>query len=296
MKRHDPGSREFELGQLALRDAHQLGSSADGGDTALLLCRGAIRLLVRASLLRRAPGNGDMTWSETWSRAMELPAWSAFVGSHEASDTSWLNDVVTNDDGDLYVAKLPTAERERVLGAMRVLARDLAAPLEKDAARARRPGRARRLRATLAGLLLVPIPWFVVLGTARPNLALHRPVVVSDRDPTFGVDPSQVVDGDQLNLGFHTSARPNTTLTIDLGSIEPLRRVEVYNRSDCCQDRVAPLTVQVSADAFDYRTVARRTRVFQHWTVPLPAETSARFVRLVHEGSDPFHLSEVEVY
>jgi hypothetical protein len=227
---------------------------------------------------------------------MELPAWSAFVGSHEANDTSWLNNVVTNDNGDLYLAKLSISERGRVLTAMRVLARDLAAPLEQDAARARRPGRRRRLRATLAVLVLAPILWLVAHGMARPNLALHRPVVVSDRDPTYGVDPSQVVDGDQLNLGFHTSGRPNTTLTIDLGSIKPLSRVEVYNRSDCCQDRIAPLTVQVSADAFDYRTVARRTRVFQHWTVPLPGETSARFIRLVHEGSDPFHLSEVEVY
>jgi hypothetical protein len=292
----DAGSREFELGSRALRDARQLGTSAEGVDTAVLLCRAAIRLLVRAALLRRAPGTNDTTRNETWSRATQLPAWSAFVGSHDAKDTSWLNDVVANDDGDVCLAQLSASERERVLTAMLVLARDLAAPLAEDAARARRPRRTRRIRAIVAFLVLVAIVWLVVRGTARPNLALHRPVVVSDRDPMYGVDPSQVVDGDQLNLGFHTSGIPNTTLTIDLGSVKPLRRVEVYNRSDCCQDRIAPLTVQVSADASDYRTVARRTRVFQHWTVPLPEETSARFVRLVHEGSDPFHLSEVEVY
>jgi hypothetical protein len=292
----DPGFREFELGLVALKDANQLGNSTEGRDTALLLYRAAIRLLVRATLLRRTPGSADMSWPETWSRATELPTWSAFVHSQERGEGSWLDQVVTNEQGEAYLSKLSSSERERVLVGMGRLARDLAAPLEKDATRVRRLLWTRRLLGILIALLVVvPLLLCVAIMTARPNLALHRPVVVSDRDSIFGVDPSRVVDGDRLNLGFHTSNRPNTTLTIDLGDVKPVVRVEVYNRPDF-QSRATPLTVQVGTDGSDYGTVARQTQVFQHWTVSLPAGTRARFIRLVHESSDFFHLAEVEVY
>jgi hypothetical protein len=42
--------------------------------------------------------------------------------------------------------------------------------------------------------------------------------------------------------------------------------------------------------------VARRTDTFFEWSVSLPAGTRARYVRVVHESKEVFHLSEVEVY
>ncbi len=39
-----------------------------------------------------------------------------------------------------------------------------------------------------------------------------------------------------------------------------------------------------------------RYATFFEWTVPLAATTKARYVRLVRESKDIFHLSEVEVY
>jgi hypothetical protein len=293
----DPGFREFELGWLAVRDAEQLGASSEGRDTALLLYRGAIRLLVRAALLRGSLTSDTMDRREMWARARELPAWAAFVAAHEGDAASWLDGVITNEDGDAYLAELSDSERERALVGMGALARRLAAPLEEDAHRARRVRRARRLRASLAALLVLLLTaWFAPRWFARPNLALHRPVVVTNSDPDFDIDPTQVVDGDELNLGFHTNTDPDNMLTIDLGSVKSLHRVEVYNRFDCCQDRAVPLTLQLSSDGSAYTTAAHQTKTFQRWTATLPPKTRARFVRLVHENSEFFHLAEVEVY
>ena len=57
-----------------------------------------------------------------------------------------------------------------------------------------------------------------------------------------------------------------------------------------------PLSVQVSVDGEAYTAVARREHIFQTWSAKLPSGTSARFVRIVHESPDFFHLSEVEVF
>src|SRR5450755_1373474 len=104
--RSDPGFREFELGLLALKDAHQLGNSQPGRDTALLLYRSTIRLLVRAALLRRAPGSGDTSWPEVWSLAGELPGWPTAANFPKEAQRSWLDDLVKSEQGELHLAKL----------------------------------------------------------------------------------------------------------------------------------------------------------------------------------------------
>ncbi len=292
----DPGFQDFALGLLALKDAHQMGSSRAGRDTALLLHRSACRLLARATLLRRGVMTETASWPEIWAHSAQLPGWPNPTLPADESDARWLRDVVESELGELHLARLPSAERERALIAVSSVAQKLAAPLELDATRVTRVIWARRFRASPLLLFGLILAWQARGLVLRPNLALHRPVVVSDRDPTFGVDPEQVVDGDQLNLGFHTGPGPNQTVTIDLGETKSLRRVEIYNRADCCQDRVSPLSVQLSADGQHYETVARKTRAFQSWTAPLPAGSRGRFVRLVHESREAFHLSEVEVY
>ncbi len=289
----DPGFRSFELGISALKDAQQLGNSQAGGGSALLLYRSAIRLLVRVSMLRRrAIATVEGPSSEVWARAAELPDWPGSTLGGE-----WLERGVVDDGGEAYLATLSAVEREHALVGLRALAEHFAVPLAEAAFGARRRRSLRRMLSGLALLVGGAVVWGVVAAaTRRPNLALHRPVSVSDRDPTFGVDPEQVVDGDRSNLGFHTSSRANTTLVIDLGAVKSLSRVVVFNRADCCQERAGPLSLQLSTEGNDYETVGRQTGTFFEWTVPLPASTKARYVRVVHESKDFFHLSEVEVY
>jgi hypothetical protein len=289
----DPGFSSFELGISALKDAQQLGNSQVGEGSALLLYRSAIRLLVLASLLRRREIQTlDPPWPEVWTRAAELPGWPRATTSRD-----WLERGVISEGGEAHLATLTALERERALVDMRTVAESVATPLAEAAFGVRRLLWVRRVWWSLALLVGGAFVWVVVAAvTRRPNLALHRPVTVSDRDPVFGVDPQQVVDGDRSNLGFHTTSRANTTLSIDLGAVKPLTRIVVFNRADCCQDRVGPLSLQLSPDGNAYETVARRTDTFFEWSVSLPAGTRARYVRVVHESKEVFHLSEVEVY
>jgi hypothetical protein len=72
--------------------------------------------------------------------------------------------------------------------------------------------------------------------------------------------------------------------------------VELFNRPDCCHERVAPLKVQVSTDGTNFSTVTRRHRAFHRWKLKLPANTRARYVRLLHDTTGFFHLAEVKVF
>ncbi|HEX3854127.1 MAG TPA: discoidin domain-containing protein, partial [Polyangiaceae bacterium] len=156
-------------------------------------------------------------------------------------------------------------------------------------------------RAGIAlALAVVGVAWAVLALYAghggRTNLALNKQVTLSDSDPTFGVDPRALVNGDTEDLGFHTPMRPNTSVTIDLGTVQPISEVIVYNRTDCCEERLPPLILELSSDDKHYETVAQRNETFQRWDEHLPAPTKCRYVRLVHPRDDFFHLSEVEVY
>lgn len=292
-----PGFAQLKLGLRALSDAHQLANSAAGRDSALLLYRAAVRLLLRATLLHHGLLTDAATDAEVWSHARDLAAWSALLTEQQLADAHWLDSALLGDAGEARLAMMSDADRERALSALKRLTMRLAAPLEERASAESRLLWTRRIR--IGSVLLVVgmlLAWRLSIAFAPRNLALHQPVTTTDSEPQYGVDPSHVVDGDQLNLGFHTTARPNTDLTIDLGATKSVSRVEVFNRPDCCQERAVPLSVQLSVDGRHFKTVARRTRVFQRWTVALPAKSEARFVRLLHEGHGFFHLSEVEVY
>jgi F5/8 type C domain. len=110
-----------------------------------------------------------------------------------------------------------------------------------------------------------------------------------------GRDPSLLVDGDLTNLGFHTIEAPNQNVTIDLGRVQRISRVVVYNRADCCQERAVPLKIEVSGDDGQFRQVAERKEHFEKWKADFPP-TNARYVRLTDLAAAAFHLSEVEVY
>jgi hypothetical protein len=291
----DPGFGEFELGLAALRDGNQMASSEGGREPALLLLRSAIRLFARAMVLRRGHAGSDAQWAEVWSIATNLPAWPAVQGSLQQAATAQVVDAITNDEP--YLATLSPSARKALLASMTAFAKRLAAPLEHDATLVPRIQWKRRRRLGAVSLFFVALlAWSIVALTRQQNLASNRPVVVSDRDSTFGVDPMHAVDGDRTNLGFHTTYRADATMTIDLGAVKPLHRVDVYNRVDCCQERAVPLALQVSNDGRQYRTLSHTKHKFDLWSVPLPSGTSARFVRLLRERTGIFHLSEVEVY
>jgi hypothetical protein len=284
---------EITLGLAAYQDARQLAGTTAGAGSALLLYRSAIRLFAFAWMRRdRRTSCPDALWSQVVVFARGLPGWPEDARGHECIERA-----VVSDEAETYLANLSNAERERALAEMHALAEALGTPLVQELVlrqRGRWPRRARIALALSSAACLVL--WGVLRLTARPNLALHRPVAVSDQDPPNAVDPAQLVDGDRMNLGFHTTRHAGAWVSIDLGTAKPIAHVDVYNRADCCQERVGPLSLALSSDGTHYTTVTRHTGLFVEWSAHLPAGTQARFVRLVHEADDYFHLSEVEIY
>lgn len=285
----DPAPAERKLGFAILRDAHQLGNSASGRDTALLAYRAAVRLLLPAEVRRgQARPNLD-TWADIWREARA----SGLVRNEHAK----LERALASERGEAELASASSSERESLLRELRALANHLAERSYLGALKVERLLWLRRFRIAGLGLVLALATGFALRGKPGPkNLALHQPVTLSDDQPFLAVDPRHLVDDDELNLGFHTANRENAYVTIDLGSVVPITRVDVFNRPDCCQERAVPLSVQVSSDGQSFTTVERRVRSFHDWHVSLPANSRARYVRLQHEGYELFHLAEVRVF
>ncbi len=115
-------------------------------------------------------------------------------------------------------------------------------------------------------------------------------------------DAAGAVDGvKDGKWGFHTGLDDGPWWQVDLGAVQPLARVLVFNRCDCAgrADRLAAL---LSHDGRTWRPVYQHTGPTfygasdnQPLTIALPGN-SARFVRLQLPGKEFLHLDEVEVY
>jgi hypothetical protein len=287
-----PGYPEFELGVQALADAQQLSEAAHHSASALLLYRAALILFLNARLAR-APDSALDTAAERWARLEQLPEAGDVLAQLTSRQASLVREAICAESEEGHAAKWSSQDRELCQDGLRRLALALGDPLAVEAGHGRRLLFVRRLRiGVLALCLLLPMAYALL---KRPNLALHRPVVVSSRSPQYGVDPNRVVDGKRSNLGFHTQDDGEKTVTVDLGSLRKIRRVDVFNRVDCCWERAVPLALEVSTDGKSFRTVLVHIDEFALWKAEF-GSTEARYVRLTQTGSGPFHLSEIEVY
>jgi len=292
----DPGFSEFELGARALGDALRLSEAPESTASALILLRTAVLALASA---RRARASGQAATpapEHVWSGLLQLPELAQLLGALPPEHAALLQRLLAPEFEAAGVLGLAARERERCLITLKRIAFALGDPLENDASAARRLRTARRARrVALACLVLLGLGLGLARALRRPDLALYKPVAVAGADPQFGVDPVQVVDGDRTNLGFVTFSQGEKSVLIDLLAPHRIRRVDVYNRMDCCQERAVPLSIDVSSDGKTFRHVADRSHRFALWKASFhPVE--ARWVRLTQNGDQPFHLSEIEVY
>ena len=289
----DAGYPDFELGVQALADAQQLREAADSSGSALLLYRSAVVLFLNARLARASDPAAPAAPAERWAQVEQLPDAGDALAQLTSTQAALVRETLSTDSVESHAAKWSNEDRQRCQEGLRRVALALGDPLVVEAGQVRRLLFVRRLKiGVLALCLLLPATYALL---KKPNLALHRPVVVSSRSEEHGVDPNRVVDGRRTNLGFHTQDDGTKTATVDLGEIRRIQRVDVFNRSDCCGERAVPLVLAVSTDGASFRTVLVRTDEFSLWKAQFPA-TEARFVRLTQTGNVPFHLSEIEVY
>jgi hypothetical protein len=293
----DPGFAEFELGARALGDALRLSEADASAASALVLLRTAVLSLSSARRVRSSAHPASASPPESgWNGLMQLADAVRVIERLTPDQRALLEQLLAPDFHPAHLLRLTAGERERCLIVLKRLAFALGDPLENAASAVRRRRTVRRVRAVLlAGLPILGLSLGLANALQRPNLALHKPVVVKGADPRTDVDHAQLVDGDRTNLGFHTLALGDKSVVIDLLAPHLIRRVDVYNRMDCCQERVVPLAIEVSIDGQTFWPVAHQGHRFALWKASFPP-VEARWVRLSQSSDQPFHLSEVEVY
>jgi F5/8 type C domain/Domain of unknown function (DUF4476) len=139
---------------------------------------------------------------------------------------------------------------------------------------------------------------------AEVNLALGRPTATSSRSQWSRPDDGHgAVDGVKNgSFGFHTDALPDSWWQVDLGSVQPLDRVVIFNRQDCCAERARTLQVLLSDDGGSWRIVYKHdgsvfggARDHRPLVVRLQGQPG-RYLRLQLAERNNLHLDEVEVY
>ncbi|MFP2925678.1 Vps62-related protein [Pyxidicoccus sp. 3LG] len=132
---------------------------------------------------------------------------------------------------------------------------------------------------------------------AWTNLALGKPTSQSTTDA--GGAPSRAVDGN-INGNYgqgsvtHTASQLQPWWQVDLQGIYPLATVVLYNRTDCCSDRLQRFRVRVSEDGVSWQD--------QPYAGIAPQQTSftinrpARYVRMQLDGTGIVSLAEVQVF
>jgi hypothetical protein len=292
-----PGFAWFDVARRLCGDA--VDTTGKSNLAVILLESDQVSLLIRAHLEREGalPGPGQLGDAD-WARALQIATVGREFAKLTAAQASTLTSLL-GPERDATLAKLSAEDRESFAIAFHGLAVGLFEPLEGEAGRLWSALFTRWLRVTVAILLLAALSGGV--GTwldkkfGKPNLALHRPVTVSSQFASQGTDHRLLVDGDRDNLGFHTESDGQQWVVIDLGAVRNFDTVVVYNRSDCCQERVVPLRLEVSKDNVSFKFLREQKEVFDKWTAKgLHAE--GRYVRLLNTPPNHFHLAEVEIY
>jgi hypothetical protein len=175
-------------------------------------------------------------------------------------------------------------------------ARAFAEALLWDAAAPRRRinrVRAQRwLRLAVVALGVSSLVAGVRLLTRGPDLAAGKPFRISQPWPGFA---ECVRSEDCAQLMFVTEMGNQPWVEIDLGAPpKTIHRIEVTNRSKCCQERAVPLLVEISTNGASWTQVARRDDEFDSWTATFRPK-AARYVRLKVLKSTMLHLKSVVV-
>ncbi|WP_309111189.1 alpha-L-fucosidase [Saccharothrix sp.] len=149
-------------------------------------------------------------------------------------------------------------------------------------------------------------------GALDGNLAVGKPATQSSTLQA-GSEADKAVDWDTSGAFgngsvTHTAAQgTNPWWQVDLGSSQRVGAIRLWNRTDCCSDRLRDFYVFTSDTPFtsnDPQVTKNQSGVWNTYrastftgSLTLPVGRSARYVRVQLVGSDrPLSLAEVQVY
>mmetsp|Transcript_45118 Transcript_45118/g.66389 ORF Transcript_45118/g.66389 Transcript_45118/m.66389 type:complete len:1378 (-) Transcript_45118:165-4298(-) len=128
------------------------------------------------------------------------------------------------------------------------------------------------------------------------SLSLHQPVYQSSTDSSFGA--SSAVDGD-YNTFTHTTLSNFPWWKVDLQGLYSIGTVKLYNRQNCCQERMSNLKVEL----LDSNNNVVDTKTYGNTTNKLVVEFNdfndavASQVKVSLQGNQKvLSLGEVEIY
>jgi YD repeat-containing protein len=137
------------------------------------------------------------------------------------------------------------------------------------------------------------------------NLASGKAATQSSDYPAAGLTASQAVNGQTSDL-THTQYEAQAWWQVDLGSVNFIDSVKLWNRVDCCQDRLSNFYIFVSDVPFtstNLTTTLSQAGVSSYYTTGAAAATltksvnrSGRYVRVQLTGTNYLSLAEVEVF
>jgi hypothetical protein len=136
------------------------------------------------------------------------------------------------------------------------------------------------------------------LDAAAVNLAIGKPTAQSSLyQNNAGLGSSRGVDGFKYDTSlFATNEEDAPWWEVDLGAVFEIDNVILYNRVDCCQERVRGIEVMLSTDGVNYSVVyTHGSYVFRNQRVDVGG-LRARWVRVALPAPGILHLQEVEVY
>jgi YD repeat-containing protein len=135
--------------------------------------------------------------------------------------------------------------------------------------------------------------------SSSSNLALNKPATQSS-DPGWGGPASKAVDGNTSGNWpdgsvTHTNYEGQPWWQVDLGSMQSIQTVRVWNRTDCCGERLSNFTVYLLNDTGGVvASVNNPGQAGSPTTVQLSG--TARYVKIQLAGTDYLSLAEVEVW
>jgi hypothetical protein len=142
-------------------------------------------------------------------------------------------------------------------------------------------------------------------GWGSMPVAIMRPspmTSVTQSSPGIG-EPERAYDGNTDGDWFHNSVTHTDNefqpwWMADLGVVTMIYSVDVYNRFDCCRDRLSDFDIQVSKDNVSWGLPG--TSVYFQGQGGFPSSatfnTEARYVRVKLRGSNPLSLAEVNIW
>ena len=150
------------------------------------------------------------------------------------------------------------------------------------------------------------------LDTRLDNLALQGTATQSSlfaNNDDFSAD--KAIDGDlsgsvQAESLTHTLNESEAWWELDLGRVVDIDTIRIWNRTDCCSERLSDFHVLVSSQPFtseDLNSVLSQSDVFDFPTndtagrqTDVKVAEQGRYIRVQLSGANPLQLAEVQVF